>query len=147
MANEIDSVFSKGNHGTQPTVKDPYADLAFANLGGMTMVASRLTPSIIIEQENSGCSTLAACTAGDVHTYRDGSYIQHINPGDIFLNPRNGGRADTGYISGLYCQIEHKKLQRTTRVLSGIEIDQELENPWLFGSGSHTERKASAGPG
>ena len=146
MANEIDSVFSKGNHGNQPTVKHPYADFAFANLSGMTMVASRLTPSIIIEEEPSDCSTLAACIAGDVHTYRDGSHLQHINPGDIFLNPRNGGRADTGYISGLYCQIEHKKLQRTIRVLSGIEIDQELENPWLFGSGSHAERKASAGP-
>ena len=146
MANEIDNVFSRGNHGNQPTVKNPYADFAFANLGEMTMVASRLTPSIIIEEEDSECSTLAACTAGDVHTYRDGSYIRSINPGEIFLNPRNGGRADTGYLSGLYCQIEHKRLQRTIRALSGIQVDKELGNPWLLGPGCHNGRKATAGP-
>ena len=146
MANEIDSVFSKGNHGNQPTVQHPYADFAFANLGGTTMVASRLTPSIIIEEENSECSTLAACIAGDVHTYRDGSYIQLITPGDIFLNPRNGGRADTGYISGLYCQIDHKKLRRTIRVISDIEIGTELEIPWLFGSEAHHGHKTTAEP-
>ena len=146
MANEIDSVFSKGRHGNQPTVKNPYADFAFANLGEMTMVASRLTPSIIIEEENDGCSTLAVCTSGDVHTYRDEAYIQHIQPGDIFLNPRSGGRADTGYISGIYCQIEHKRLQRTARILSGIEIEKKLGIPWLFGSSSHNESDATAAP-
>lgn len=132
LAEAVPEVFSRGNHGNRPVVDIPCADFSVTNLGDLTVVASRQTPSIINEDEPGGSSTLAICLAGDEVEYREGKYQVRIRPNSVFLNPRHGGTATTGYLSGIYCQIEHERLNATIQTINPDKASARVDQPLLF---------------
>lgn len=134
LAESIPEVFSRGNHGNRPTVDAPCADFSLTSLGDLPVVASRQTPSIINEDEPGGSSTLAICLAGDDVEYSEGTYQTRIRAKSAFLNPRHGGVATTGYLSGIYCQIDHKRLNKTIRTIDQEKASIKLDQPLLFES-------------
>jgi AraC-like DNA-binding protein len=132
LAKALPEVFSRGNHGNQPAVDTPCADFSLTSLGELPVVASRQTPSIINEDEPRGSSTLAICLAGDEVEYREGKYQVKIQPKSVFLNPRHGGIATTGYLSGIYCQIDHKRLHATIQAINPGKTPISVDQPLLF---------------
>lgn len=75
---------------------------------------------------------MAICIAGDEVEYREGTYQAIIRPKSAFLNPRHGGVATTGYLSGIYCQIDHERLKRTIRTINHNQAPIRLDQPLLF---------------
>ena len=132
LAEAIPEVFSRGNHGNRPAVDSPCADFSLTSLGDLPVVASRQTPSIINEDEPGGSSTLAICLAGDEVEYREGTYQARIRPKSAFLNPRHGGVATTGFLSGIYCQIDHERLTKTIRTINPNQAPIRLDQPLVF---------------
>ena len=58
--------------------------------------------------------------AGDRYEYKNEGRIQAIEPGNIHLCQRMGGIADIGYFSGIICEIDRFRLDRTMRAM-GVE--------------------------
>ena len=142
LAEAIPEVFSRGNHGNQPAIDFPCADFSLTALGQLPVVASRQTPSIINEDETGKSSTLAVCLAGNEVEYREGKYQVKIRPKSAFLNPRHGGTATTGYLSGIYCQIDHERLNTTIRTINPEKTPSSLDQPFLL-QGSSSSRITS----
>lgn len=109
-------VFGKGGHHSQSSILQPCADLASFRIGRVRAIALRSTPVVTMEQ-GEGYSTLAMQFAGEPCLYRDGQHAEAMEPGNIHLNPRTGGRVDVGFFSGIICEIEHQTLQRTIRAM------------------------------
>ena len=142
LAEAIPEVFSRGNHGNQPAIDFPCADFSLTALGQLPVVAARQTPSIITEDETGKSSTLAVCLAGNEVEYREGKYQVKIRPKSAFLNPRHGGTVTTGYLSGIYCQIDHKRLNTTIRTINPEKTPISLDQPFLL-QGSSSSRITS----
>ena len=138
-------VFGGGCHQNQPRIADPRADFAVVQLGELPVLAARSTPCIACE-EDTGRSTLALHFAGDGCRYRHGAGRQLIRPGQIHLNPRDGNAVQVGYISGLFCQIEHARLARTLRVIGGGAAGVDLQASWLLGAPTPAGQLGSAEP-
>ena len=142
LAEAIPEVFSRGNHGNQPTVEFPCADFSLTSLGDLPVVASRQTPSIMNEDEPGGSSTLAICLAGEEVEYSEGKYKTKIRPKSVFLNPRHGGLVTTGYLSGIYCQIDHERLNKIVRTVNQKNTSIRLDQPLLFEPSEHGKERS-----
>ena len=139
LAEAIPEVFSRGNHGNEATVNSPCADFCLTSLGELPVVASRQTPSIINEDEDSRSSTLAVCLAGDEVQYKEGKIERKIRAQSAFLNPRHGGIATTGYLSGIYCQINHERLNQTIQTIDPRQKPLALDQPFIFQPGEQSK--------
>ena len=126
-------IFGRGQHRNQQCIDRPQVDAALIQIGEVPLLAARSTPCITRENDD-GISTMGFSLAGGVHVYRSDRGVTTVGPGDLFLNPRDGGEMQAGYISGLFCQIEHRRLQRSIRVIGRDDADPDLTRSWLFGS-------------
>ena len=109
---EGSGVFGRGQHTTQASCWAPQTQIAVLQLDALKLFALRTTPCIVREHDE-GFSTLALITAGEHIHYRSTGRSQQLLPASLFLNPRQGGAVNTGYMAGIFCQIEHRRLQRT----------------------------------
>lgn len=111
--------FGAGHHANAAVKITPQAEMQVVRSGRVSILAVRSTPCITKEEGDGRASTLAMPFGGGVHAFREGGARDLIAPGDIHLNPRNGGSVTVGYFSGLIAMIEHKQLERTMRVIGG----------------------------
>lgn len=109
----------KGHSQNKPSVTRPSSDFALATIGDIKMVATRTTPCISVAEDEQQI-TLALLYAGDRYRYQKDDAVQHIEPGSIHLCQRTGGTAYLGYFSGIICEIDRLRLQRTMRAM-GVE--------------------------
>jgi AraC-like DNA-binding protein len=112
-------LIGKGHRANQSSVIRPSADFALARIGEIEMVATRTTPCISVA-EDARHITLAMLYAGDRFRYQKESSVQHIEPGNMHLCQRTGGTADIGFFSGIICEIDRFRLERTMRAM-GVE--------------------------
>jgi AraC-like DNA-binding protein len=69
-----------------------------------------------------------------------------MGPGDIMLNPRDGGMIETGELAGLFCQIEHSRLQRTIDTLGGATAQVAIACSWILQPGGRSGSHADSRP-
>jgi AraC-like DNA-binding protein len=113
------------------SIQHPQAEAASIKIGNLASVALRTTP-YTARHVDKGFSTLAIVLSGDVNIYTEESNACQFSPGDIHLNPRNGGTIEGGHFSGFLCQIDHRKLKIAITGLKGDEIPIDLEQSHLF---------------
>lgn len=113
--------FGSGNHANRRARITPKAEMWIVSTGKLQFLCFKSTPCITREEGSGDSSTLAMPYAGGIHRFRDGTRIDEIAPGDIHLNPRNGGTVTVGYFSGLIARIEHRQLKRTMLAMSGSQ--------------------------
>ena len=111
--------FGSGNHANRVNRITPQAEMKVVETGRSQILAVKSTPCYSREEGDESTSTLAMPFAGNASTYRDWKTDSVICPGDIFLNPRNGGTVSTGYFSGIIITIEHRQLERTMKAMGG----------------------------
>ena len=92
-------IFGRGLHRNQPCMDRPQIDAAMIQIGEVHLLAARSTPCITREND-AGFSTMAFSLAGGIHLYRSDRGVKTVGPGDLFLNPRDGGEMRADYISG-----------------------------------------------
>lgn len=107
-------IFGSGLIKDKKLVEHPSAEFTAQKIGDVKLLCLRCTPCIITE-ETHGLSTLALPFWGDQYVFKDGKSIRKIKPGDIHLNPRNGGIVEIGYFSGAVMELEQKRIARTIR--------------------------------
>ena len=88
------------------------------NVGELTLIAGRTTPV-----QSSNHSPLFSCFfampfVGSFVT-RDGALCDEVGAGDIYLNQDYYATSTIGYLSSLFVAIDHKRLERTLRSVSG----------------------------
>lgn len=86
---------------------------------------------------------MAIALSGDVNTYTEEIRSHYFNPGDIHLNPRNGGTIKGGYFSGFLCQINHKKLKSGISDLRGDDVAIDLGRSHLLGASKKNIKRNS----
>ena len=111
--------FGSGNHANRAQKITPQAEMQVIRAGRVQILAVRSTPCLAKEEGDGSASTLAIPYAGSNSRFKDWRTESVICPGDIFLNPRNGGTVSTGYFSGLITTIEHHQLERTMKAMGG----------------------------
>ena len=111
-------LIGKGGSNNKTSVIRPSSEFALGSVGQVRMLATRTTPCISIA-EDAQYITLAMLYAGDRYTYRKEKNIQFIEPGSIHVCQRTGGTADIGYFSGIICEIDQSRLERTMRAIGG----------------------------
>ena len=121
--------FGSGNHANRGYGIVPQAEACAVETGRVAILAVRSTPCLSREEGNGSTSTLAMPYAGGVSRFRDSITDSAIFPGDIFLNPRNGGSVSTGCFSGLIMAIQHGQLERTMKAMSGNASLPEMGVP------------------
>ena len=131
VLNDGHGVFGRGCHGYQSCIQQPLTDAVFFNLGSISVLAARSTPCISREIDD-GFSTMAFCLGGGHHRYRSADCSLMIGPGDLFLNPRDGGEMRANYLSGFFCQISHQCLQRCLVVIGGADLDLDVSRAWFI---------------
>jgi AraC-like DNA-binding protein len=114
-------LIGKGPSENRSSVARPSADFALASIGDIKMVATRTTPCVSVA-EDARHITLAMLYAGDRYRYKKGSSVQHIEPGNIHICQRTGGTADIGFFSGIICEIDRLRLERTIRAMGVAEF-------------------------
>jgi len=128
-----------GSGRNKSGVMRPSADFAIGNIGEISMVATRMTPcTSVVEDEQK--ITLAMLYAGDTYRYlKDGS-IQRIAQGDVHLCQRTGGTAHIGLFSGIICEIDRLRLERTMKAMGVEEFKWNPQSSYVISS-----RRAGAG--
>ncbi len=112
-------LIGKGRSANNSSVIQPSADYTLAKIGEIKIVATRTTPCTSVAEDEQKI-TLAMLYAGEKYRYQKESSIQHIEPGSIHLCQRTGGIAHIGFFSGIICEIDHLRLDRTMRAM-GVE--------------------------
>lgn len=123
--------YSKGSFKAEQSTRSQGVDYSFLKLGEISVLAARSAPYFSWE-EDTGTSSLTMCLYGS-HYHTDGAYSAQINSGNIFANPRNGGKTSTGYSASINFAIEHKRLTRTIHSMNGEIAKDRLQTPWIFG--------------
>ena len=108
-----------GSGRNKQGVMRPSADFALGNVGEIKMVATRTTPCTSVVKDEQTI-TLAMLYAGDGYSYLRDSSSQRIEQGDIHLCQRTGGTAHIGFFSGIICEIDRRRLERTMKAM-GVE--------------------------
>lgn len=112
-------LIGKGHSANQSSVLRPSSDFAIVTVGSINLVATRTTPCVSVAEDPRHI-TLALLYAGDRYRYQKEGSIQTIGPGDIHLCQRTGGIASIGYFSGIICEIDKSRLERTMKAM-GVE--------------------------
>jgi|LauGreDrversion4_2_1035121.scaffolds.fasta_scaffold33334_7 AraC-like DNA-binding protein len=124
--------YSKGSFTAKQSTPSQGVDYSFLKLGEIGVLVARSTPYFSWEEDDAGTSSLTMCLHGS-HCHRDGTYSTQINSGNIFVNPRNGGKTSIGYIASINFPLEHKRLDRIIRSMNGEVAKDRLQSPWIFG--------------
>lgn len=111
--------FGSGNHCNRRVRIEPQAAMKVVSTGKLQILCFKSTPCITREEGDGDSSTLAMPYAGGIHRFKDGIKNEEIAPGDIHINPRNGGSVTVRYFTGLIARLEHRRLYRTLRAISG----------------------------
>ena len=133
--------YSEGSFKAKQSTRFQRVDFSFLKLGEISVLAARSTPYLSWE-EDTGTSSLTMCLHGS-HCHTDGIYSAQINSGNIFVNPRNGGKTSIGHIASINFPVEHKRLDRTIRSMNGEVTKEHFQSPWIFGQ----KEVASSGDG
>ena len=121
----------RSRNANHASVARPAADYAVGSIGQIKMIATRTTPCISIA-EDPKFITLALLYAGDRYSYCKETSVQDIEPGDIHLCLRTGGAAHIGYFSGIICEIELPRLERTMRAIGGEVVKWNPQNSYVL---------------
>jgi len=105
-------------------------ECSFVDCGGLQVLAARATPHWSWE-EGVGVSSLTMCFSGS-HQYTEGLSSTPIQVGDVFMNPRHGGRMAIGYISSVNFPVEHRRIERALRAMNGDGLGLNLDEPILL---------------
>jgi AraC-like DNA-binding protein len=133
-------LIGKGLRENRSSVIRPSADYALARIGEIEMVATRTTPCISIADDPKHI-TMAMLYAGERYRYQQQSGVQHIEPGSIHVCQRTGGAAHIGYFSGIICEIDRLRLERTMRALGREEFKWNSQKSYVLRKrGSHEGR-------
>lgn len=120
-----------GSFAAKQSTRFTKVDFSFLKVGEISVLAARSTPYLSWE-EDTGTSSVTMCIHGS-HCHTDGTYSAQINSGNIFVNPRNGGKTSIGHISSINFPLEHKRLERVIRSMNGEVAKERLQSPWIFG--------------
>ena len=135
-------LIGKGISGNNSRVIRPSSDFALGSIGQVKMLATRTTPCISIAEE-AQYITLAMLYAGDRYRYAKGKSVQHIEPGSIHVCQRTGGTAHIGYFSGIICEIEQSRLDRTAIAMGAEAINWNPQKSYVLKQG---QSNATASP-
>jgi hypothetical protein len=124
-------LIDKGARETRSSVMRPSADYALARIRKINMVATRTTPCISVADDPRHI-TLAMLYAGERYRYHKESSVQHIEPGSIHLCQRTGGTAHIGYFSGVICEIDRLRLERTMRAMGREEFKWNPQQSYVL---------------
>ncbi|MEB3165322.1 MAG: AraC family transcriptional regulator [Cyanobacteriota bacterium] len=134
-------IFGNGKALTEHQDISPRIEGAIIHLGGLSVLSGRTTP-IQVWEEESGASTITMCYAG-APCYQDSDGRLEVEPGDILIVPRNGGRISTGYLSSINLPIDHQRLHRTMRAMQCDSDCIDLGRALVL-AGSHRCQQAAA---
>ena len=124
-------LIGKGHSANQSSVIRPSADFALARIGEIEMVATRTTPCLSVAEDERHI-TLAMLHAGDRYRYEKERSVQHIEPGSIHLCQRTGGAAHIGYFSGIICEIDRLRLERTMSTMGAEEFKWNPQGSYVL---------------
>ena len=122
-----EKTFGSGSFKAHQTTGSQRLECSFLDLGGLDLLVARATPHHSWEQDQ-GRSSLTLCYGGR-HHYTEGRSVIALEPGDLFLNPRQGGQMSIGYIASINCPVEHDRLTRTLRAMKAGDLGLNLEQP------------------
>jgi len=77
--------------------------------------------------------------AGERYRYQKDKSIQHIEPGSIHVCQRIGGVAHIGFFSGIICEIDRLRLERTMRAMGIEEFTWNPQRSYVLREG-YTQR-------
>ena len=123
--------YSEGSFNAKQSSRFPGVDFSFLKLGEVIVLAARSTPYFSWE-EDAGTSSLTMCLHGS-HCHTDGIYTAQFNSGNIFVNPRNGGKTSIGHIASINFPVVHKRLERVICSMNGEINKDRFQQPWIFG--------------
>jgi AraC-like DNA-binding protein len=124
-------LIGKGQSKNKSSVRRPSADIALARIGDIKMVATRTTPCISVADDPRHI-TLAMLYAGERYRYHKEGSVQQIEPGSIHLCQRTGGTAHIGYFSGVICEIDRLRLERTMRAMGREEFKWNPQQSYVL---------------
>ena len=124
-------LIGKGRSANNSSVIQPSADYALAKIGEVNIVATRTTPCTSIAQDEQKI-TLAMLHAGERYRYQKENSIQHIEPGSIHLCQRTGGIAHIGFFSGIICEIDRLRLERTMRAMGAEKFTWNPQRSYVL---------------
>lgn len=124
-------LIGNGFRGNNSSVMRPSSDFAHGTIGQIRMLATRTTPCTSIA-EKAQYITLAMLYAGDRYRYDIDKSIQYIEPGGIHICQRSGGVAHIGYFSGIICEIDQLRLERTARTMGGEAIQWNAQKSYVL---------------
>ena len=131
-------LIGKGRSANNTSVIQPSADYALAKIGEIKIVATRTTPCTSIAEDEQKI-TLAMLYAGERYRYQKDKSIQHIEPGSIHVCQRIGGVAHIGFFSGIICEIDRLRLERTMRAMGIEEFTWNPQRSYVLREG-YTQR-------
>lgn len=123
-------LIGKGHRQNKSSVLRPNSDFALARLGDIKMVATRTTPCVSVAKDERYI-TMAMLYAGDRYGYQNEKSIQYIEPGSIHLCQRTGGTANIGYFSGIICEIDRLRLERTMRAMGTEDFQWNQQKSYV----------------
>lgn len=127
-------LIGKGFNGNNSRVTRPSSNYALRSIGQVKMIASRTTPCISVAEE-SQYITMAMLYAGDSYRYDKGNSVQYIEPGSIHVCQRTGGIARIGCFSGIICEIDKLRLDRTAKAIGGEAIKWNPQKSYVLKHG------------